>query len=79
MGKAAAIALELAVLQALLGAGIVAFADVADSRTLEPQLDVLSGSSRVKGIRQNIQGQPPGFALQPAGCKLQVKIQGPPA
>ncbi len=47
-------------------AGIVAFADVADSRTLEPQLDVLSGSSRVKGVRQNIQGQPTGFALQPA-------------
>jgi L-fuconolactonase len=47
-------------------AGIVAFADVAEGlgaggSGLGCTLDVLSGSPRVKGIRQNIQGQPAGF------------------
>ncbi len=52
-------------------AGIVAFADLtaglgAGDWGLERTLDVLSGSPRVKGIRQNIQGQPAGFCVQPA-------------
>jgi L-fuconolactonase len=50
-------------------AGIVAFADVAQglgagSRELDRTLDALARSPRVKGIRQNIQGQPPGFCLE---------------
>jgi L-fuconolactonase len=46
-----------------LVAAIVAFADVA---ALGPAaLDTLPDSPRVKGIRQNIQGQPPGFCLAP--------------
>ena len=52
-------------------AGIVAFADVAQglgagSRALDRTLDALTRSPRVKGIRQNIQGQPTGFCLAPA-------------
>ena len=47
-------------------AGIVAFADLTDSKTLDRQLDALGCCDEVKGIRQNIQGQPAGFALQPA-------------
>jgi L-fuconolactonase len=44
-------------------AAIVAFADIA---ALGPAaLDTLPDSARVKGIRQNIQGQPPGFCLAP--------------
>src|SRR5262245_20257186 len=40
-------------------AGIIAFADCAQG------FDSLIASPRLKGIRQNIQGQPRGFALQP--------------
>lgn len=52
-------------------AAIVAFADLtqglrAGGSGPEQTLDALLSSPRVKGIRQNIQGQPPGFALQPA-------------
>jgi L-fuconolactonase len=52
-------------------AGIVAFADLAAGlgardTGLEGRLDELSRSPLVKGIRQNIQGQPAGFCLQPA-------------
>ncbi|MBW3628675.1 MAG: amidohydrolase family protein [Gemmatimonadetes bacterium] len=46
--------------------GIVAFADLTEPDTLRGRLDSLAAHARVKGIRQNIQGQPPGFALQPA-------------
>ena len=45
-------------------AGIVACADVADSGRLGGTLDALARSPRLKGIRQNIQGQPAGFALR---------------
>ncbi len=47
-------------------AGIVAFADLTEPLTLAATLECLTRSSRVKGIRQNIQGQSRGFALQPA-------------
>ena len=52
-------------------AGIVAFADVAEglgagSLELGRALDELARSPRVKGIRQNIQGQPAGFCSQRA-------------
>ena len=52
-------------------AGIVAFADVAlglrdGGSGLGYTLDRLCRSPRVKGIRQNIQGQPAGFCVQPA-------------
>ena len=40
--------------------GIVAFADLTEPATLE----CLTSQSSVKGVRQNIQGQPRGFALQ---------------
>jgi len=50
-------------------AGIVAFADVAkglrgEGSGLGRMLDALSRSPMVKGIRQNIQGQPEGFCVQ---------------
>lgn len=47
-------------------AGIVAFADVADARERARRLDALAASPKLKGIRQNIQGQPPGFCRRPA-------------
>lgn len=47
-------------------AGIVAFADLTESRTLEATFDCLTSIPSVRGIRQNIQGQPRGFALQRA-------------
>ena len=47
-------------------AGIVAFVDLTAPVTLAAMLECLTGRSRVKGIRQNIQGQPRGFALQRA-------------
>jgi len=47
-------------------AGIVAFADLADASERDRALEGVSACPRVKGIRQNIQGQPAGFALQPA-------------
>jgi L-fuconolactonase len=43
--------------------GIVAFADVAALG--RAALDTLSDSPRLKGVRQNVQGQPPGFCLAP--------------
>ena len=46
--------------------GIVAFVDLTDVATRSSTLDCLTTHGRVKGVRQNIQGQPPGFALQPA-------------
>jgi len=45
-------------------AGVVAFVDLTDRLTLEATLACLTSTSIVKGIRQNIQGQPRGFALQ---------------
>lgn len=47
-------------------AGIVAFAELANAAALRETLDCLKSISMVKGIRQNIQGQPGGFALQGA-------------
>ncbi len=54
-------------------AGIVAFADLTEGLGaggsgpgLDGALDALCSSPRVKGIRQNIQGQSSGFSLQPA-------------
>ena len=46
--------------------GIVAFADLTQPEALAATLDCLTSTPRVKGIRQNIQGQPRGFALQRA-------------
>jgi L-fuconolactonase len=46
--------------------GIIAYADLTDRETLNQALDALAGSPLVKGVRHNIQGQPAGFALQPA-------------
>ena len=45
-------------------AGIVAFADLTDARTLGATLDALARRPRVKGVRHNIQGHPAGFALR---------------
>jgi len=42
-------------------AGIVAFADVADTGARDVTLDALARSPKLKGIRQNIQGHPGGF------------------
>ena len=47
-------------------AGIVAFADLTDPSARDRALEAVSSCPRVTGIRQNIQGQPAGFALQPA-------------
>src|SRR5437867_74098 len=46
--------------------GIVAFVDLTDVATRSSTLDCLTTHGRVKGVRQNIQGQPAGFALQPS-------------
>ena len=46
-------------------AGIVAFVDLTRGTDVDRALDAASGSPRVKGIRHNIQGEAPGFALQP--------------
>jgi len=46
-------------------AGIVAFVDLTRGADVERTLEAASGSPRVKGIRHNIQGEAPGFALQP--------------
>ncbi|PYO69753.1 MAG: amidohydrolase [Gemmatimonadetes bacterium] len=50
--------------------GIVAFANLADSETIDRQLDALSVCHSVKGIRQNIQGQPAGF------CRRHAFVEG---
>jgi predicted TIM-barrel fold metal-dependent hydrolase len=47
-------------------AGIVAFVDLTHVESRDDALDRLATNGRVKGVRQNIQGQPPGFALQRA-------------
>jgi L-fuconolactonase len=47
-------------------AGIVAFANLTQPGELDRALDVLTASPKVKGIRHNIQGEPPGFCLRPA-------------
>jgi len=43
--------------------GVVAHAELTDP-LLDNMLDALSANPLVKGIRHNIQGQPPGFCLQ---------------
>jgi len=45
-------------------AGIVAFASLTRPAELDRTLDALAARPRVKGIRHNIQGQPPGFCTQ---------------
>jgi L-fuconolactonase len=45
--------------------GIVAFVDLLDERTRGAALARLERTSRVVGVRHNIQHQLPGFALQP--------------
>jgi L-fuconolactonase len=45
--------------------GIVAYADLTETATRSATLDCLTSIPLVKGIRQNIQGQPRGFSLQP--------------
>jgi L-fuconolactonase len=47
-------------------AGIVAFADLTEPTTLGATFDCLTSIPSVRGIRQNIQGQRRGFALQRA-------------
>jgi len=47
-------------------AGIVAFAPLTASAELDRTLDALAARPRVKGVRHNIQGQPPGFCTQPS-------------
>jgi L-fuconolactonase len=44
--------------------GIVAFVDLLDEDRRSTALDRLARSPLVVGVRQNIQGHPPGFALQ---------------
>ena len=46
--------------------GIIAFVELTKPEILAATLDCLTSRSLVKGIRQNIQGQPSGFALQRA-------------
>ena len=45
-------------------AGVVAFVDLSNAATRDRTFDWLSDRELVKGVRQNIQGQPAGFALQ---------------
>jgi predicted TIM-barrel fold metal-dependent hydrolase len=47
-------------------AGIVAFVDLTNTRELERTLDAAASVKHVKGIRHNIQGEPPGFCVQPS-------------
>jgi len=47
-------------------AGIVAFAPLTASAELDRTLDALAARPRVKGVRHNIQGQPPGFCTHPS-------------
>ena len=61
---------EQAIREALFAAdapevdGIVAFAALNEPAALRDRLDELALLPRVKGIRQNIQGNPPGFCLE---------------
>jgi L-fuconolactonase len=45
-------------------AGIVAYVDLNDTAARDRALDGLASHSLVKGVRHNIQGQPPGFCVQ---------------
>jgi L-fuconolactonase len=45
-------------------AGIVAYAALTDEPNVDRTLEILSHSPKVKGIRQNVQGEPSGFAAQ---------------
>jgi len=47
-------------------AAIVAFASLTAPAELDRTLDALVARPRVKGIRHNIQGEPPGFCTQPS-------------
>jgi len=47
-------------------AAIVAFASLTTPAELDRTLDALVARPRVKGIRHNIQGEPPGFCTQPS-------------
>jgi L-fuconolactonase len=47
-------------------AGIVAFVDLTCGSEVERAVDAAARSPCVKGIRHNIQGEPPGFCLQPS-------------
>ncbi|MBM3441572.1 MAG: amidohydrolase [Bacteroidetes bacterium] len=44
--------------------GIVAHAELTEPASLDVVLDALAANPLVRGIRHNIQGQPPGFCLQ---------------
>jgi L-fuconolactonase len=46
--------------------GIVACADLTEPATRALVFDCLTSTPLIRGVRQNIQGQPRGFALQPA-------------
>ncbi|GAC1515234.1 MAG: amidohydrolase family protein [Gemmatimonadaceae bacterium] len=46
--------------------GVVAFVNLSVPALPRAALDALARSRRVKGVRQNIQGEPDGFCLQPA-------------
>ena len=45
--------------------GIVAFVDLLDAAGPGRSLDALNDRPRVRGVRHNIQGNPPGFAVRP--------------
>lgn len=47
-------------------AGIVAFASLTAPGELDRVLDALASRPSVKGVRHNIQGEPPGFCTQPS-------------
>lgn len=47
-------------------AGIVAYADLTDPAMLPASLDALQRVEGVRGIRHNIQGEPPGFCVSQA-------------
>lgn len=46
--------------------GIVARAALTESPSVAADLDALAAIPLVKGVRDNIQGHPPGFAIQPS-------------
>ena len=47
-------------------AGIVAFASLTEPKERDRTLDALAARPMVKGIRHNIQGEPPDFCIQPS-------------